>query len=209
MTYKLAIFDFDGTLADSFPWFLNVVNNVADRHGFKRVEDHEVGGLRGQEARKILDHVGVPMWKLPMVVRDVRARMAADIDSISLFPGVDDMLEHLSRCGITLALVSSNSPSNVRRVLGERNTMLISHFECGAALFGKRAKIRRVLRASGIAPSDAISIGDEIRDIQAAHAEKISFGAVSWGFNHPASFTRYAPTETFTSMAEIKRRVGT
>jgi phosphoglycolate phosphatase len=30
MLYKLAIFDFDGTLADSFPWFLGMVNGLAD-----------------------------------------------------------------------------------------------------------------------------------------------------------------------------------
>ena len=35
--YKLVIFDFDGTLADSFPWFAGVLNGVADRYGFRRV----------------------------------------------------------------------------------------------------------------------------------------------------------------------------
>ena len=30
--YKLAIFDLDGTLSDSFPWFLRVVNSIADKH---------------------------------------------------------------------------------------------------------------------------------------------------------------------------------
>ena len=39
MTYRLAIFDFDGTLADSFPWFLGVVNRLADEHGFLLFED--------------------------------------------------------------------------------------------------------------------------------------------------------------------------
>ena len=35
--YALAVFDFDGTLADSFPWFAGVLNGVADRYGFRRV----------------------------------------------------------------------------------------------------------------------------------------------------------------------------
>ena len=38
MTYRLAIFDFDGTLADSFPFFLSVFNTIADRHGFRRID---------------------------------------------------------------------------------------------------------------------------------------------------------------------------
>jgi phosphoglycolate phosphatase-like HAD superfamily hydrolase len=37
--YKLAIFDFDGTLADSFPWFIGAVNDAAARFGFRGVAD--------------------------------------------------------------------------------------------------------------------------------------------------------------------------
>jgi phosphoglycolate phosphatase len=31
MKYRLIVFDFDGTLADSFPFFVSVVNTLADR----------------------------------------------------------------------------------------------------------------------------------------------------------------------------------
>ncbi len=34
MKYKLAIFDFDGTLANTLPWFFSGVNRMADIHGF-------------------------------------------------------------------------------------------------------------------------------------------------------------------------------
>lgn len=37
MRYRLVLFDFDGTLADAFPFFLSVFNTIADRHGFKRL----------------------------------------------------------------------------------------------------------------------------------------------------------------------------
>ena len=36
--YRLVIFDLDGTLADLFPWFSRVLNDVADRYRFKRVD---------------------------------------------------------------------------------------------------------------------------------------------------------------------------
>jgi phosphoglycolate phosphatase len=38
MKYRLAIFDFDGTLADSFPFFVRVINQLAEQHGFKKVD---------------------------------------------------------------------------------------------------------------------------------------------------------------------------
>ena len=47
MKYRLAIFDLDGTLVDSFPWFMSVVNSVADRHGFRRLEPVQADAVRG------------------------------------------------------------------------------------------------------------------------------------------------------------------
>jgi len=49
MGYRLAIFDFDGTLANSFPWFCTVLNEVAAKHGFRRVNESEVDGAPTQE----------------------------------------------------------------------------------------------------------------------------------------------------------------
>ena len=51
MPYSLAIFDLDGTLADSFPWFLRNVNDVADRFGFRRIEENDVEELRHAGSR--------------------------------------------------------------------------------------------------------------------------------------------------------------
>lgn len=163
MRYRLAIFDFDGTLADSFPWFLRIVNRLADEHRFRRIEEHEVETLRGRGARQVVAHIGLPAWKLPRVGRDMRRHMARDIDHISLFPGVDRVLKGLADKGIETALVTSNSIDNARRVLGAENAALIRHYSCGAAMFGKRVKLRGVLRGSGIPAAEAICIGDEVR----------------------------------------------
>jgi phosphoglycolate phosphatase-like HAD superfamily hydrolase len=55
MKYKLAIFDFNGTLADSFPFFLSVVNKLADKHKFKKIDSSEIETLRGYDASKVPD----------------------------------------------------------------------------------------------------------------------------------------------------------
>ena len=49
--FELAVFDFDGTLADSFPFFASVYNALADRYGFRRVSAEEVTERRGCDAR--------------------------------------------------------------------------------------------------------------------------------------------------------------
>lgn len=207
MKYRLLIFDFDGTLADSFPWFLRVFNEVADRYRFRRMGAEEIDTLRMYGARKVIEHVGAPTWKLPLIARHMRQSMARELDRISLFPGVDRLLSRLADQGTLLAVVTSNSEENVRRVLGEENAALIQHYGCGASLFGKRPLLRKVLRASGVPPEAALCIGDEIRDLDAARAEGISFGAVTWGYTHGEALQSLSPDEVFTSVEDLTGRL--
>lgn len=208
MKYKLVIFDFDGTLADSFPWFIQVGNSVADVYRFKRVEPHELDTLRGYSARQIVKHLGVAWWKLPLIGRHLR-RMAADnIGKIQLFDGVDRMFERLSQAGVMLALVTSNSEANARQLLGPENAARISFYECDVSMFGKAKRFRRVLKRSGVQPRQALCVGDELRDLEAAGKAGIPFGAVAWGFTQLAALQARAPAELFMRVDEIAERVA-
>ena len=208
MPYRLAIFDLDGTLLDSFAWFLTIVNTVADKHGFRRIEPHQVEALRGKDTREILKLLEVPLWKLPAIGRDMRRLKAAHLDDIALFPGVDAMLRTLTARGVTLAIVSSDNEPNVRRALGVGNAAAISHYACGASLFGKAAKFSRVVKAARIAPEHTICIGDEVRDAQAARRAGLAFGAVTWGFATEAALRAQAPDHVFAKVEDVMHMFG-
>ena len=60
MSYRLAIFDFDGTLADSFPWFCSVLDQTADKFGLNRVKPEDIPNLREQSSHDVLKSLGVP-----------------------------------------------------------------------------------------------------------------------------------------------------
>ncbi|MCA1458550.1 HAD-IA family hydrolase [Bradyrhizobium sp. BRP22] len=202
MPYSLVIFDLDGTLADSFPWFLRNVNDVADRFGFHRVAGEDVEGLRHAGSREIVARLGVPMWKVPMIARHMRRLKAEHLADIPLFPGAEAMLRTLAHGGLKLALVSSDSEANARRLLGNA-AALFSDFDCGASIFGKSAKFGRVLKRAGVTPSQVISIGDETRDIEAARAVGIACAAVSWGYSAPAKLRALGPDLMFERMEDI------
>ncbi|WP_025036431.1 HAD family hydrolase [Bradyrhizobium sp. DOA9] len=202
MPYALAIFDLDGTLADSFPWFLRTINDVADRFGFRRVKDEDVEELRHASSREILTRLQVPLWKLPAIARHARRLKAEAAAEIPLFAGVETMLRTLAESGVQLALVTSDSEANAREKLGPASA-LFAHFDCSASLFGKAAKFRRVIRRAGVEPSEVISIGDEVRDIEAARAVGIACGAVCWGYAAPAALRALGPDHVFERMDEI------
>jgi phosphoglycolate phosphatase len=202
MSYRLVIFDLDGTLSDSLPWFLRNVNGLADRFGFLRIEDGDVESLRHSGAREILRRLQVPSWKLPAIARHMRRMKAADLDGIPLFPGAAAMLRSLHGSGVTLALVTSDHEVNARRQLGD-SAGLIAHYDCGASLFGKAAKFRRIVSRAGVDPTRALAIGDELRDIEAARSAGIRCAAVTWGFAAPAALRELAPDVVFERMEDI------
>lgn len=207
MPDALVIFDLDGTLADSFPWFRTVVNDVARVFDFRPLADDEVEPLRHAGPREILRRLDVPFWKLPAIARHMRALKRGQVETIPLFAGVPAMLQALRASGLTLALVSSDSEDNARRQLGE-NAALFKHWACGASLFGKAAKFKAVMRRAGAMPARTIAIGDEGRDIEAARAAGIACGAVTWGYAARGALLAFAPDLVFEAMDDIARKVG-
>jgi len=206
--YKLVIFDFDGTLADTFPWFASVIDKVAQKYHFKRITPDEHETIRGLDAHGVLKYLGVPLWKMPLIANHIRALMTRDIHEISLFPGIEKLLQQLASLGVTLAVVSSNSYENILHVLGAEMAGLITYYECGVSMFGKEAKLRKILKRSGIAPNEAIYVGDEIRDNVAAKKLGMAFGGASWGYTAAKSLRAHAPDDVFGCIDDIMARVA-
>ena len=199
----LAIFDFDGTIADSASWFFGAVNEVARSHRLREISVEEREMLRGRSSREIIAHLGIPAWKLPVVAKELRGLATRDVAMIRLFPWVPDILAWLANAGVTIAVVSSNSEANIRRVLGAEASARLAYCAAGAALFGKAAKIGAVMRRVGASASATVAIGDEVRDIEAAHAAGVASLAVTWGYATPAALRAARPTGLVHQPAEI------
>lgn len=206
LRFRLAIFDFDGTLADSGPWMVRALNKAAPRFGYRQVSDAEIQALRAKDNRTIIREMGVPMWKLPFIAHYIR-RQAALAPPPPLFDGVPQALEALRDAGVRLAIVSSNSETTIRRALGA-NAGMIELYDCNAGLFGKASKFRSLLRRTRVAPSDAIAIGDETRDVEAARIAGIACGGVTWGYALPDLLMAKGADVVFADVAEMAAYLG-
>jgi phosphoglycolate phosphatase len=204
-TYRFALFDFDGTLADSFPFFVSVVNELARKHRFRPVTADQIALMRCQDVRQNMRLVGMPGWKLPFVAASFISLMNSSGSAVPLFEGIAETLAELRRLGVTLALLTSNSVDNAVQVLGANNARHVDYLEGRSAVLGKQARIRKLLARSRIPAAQAIYIGDQLSDLRAAHAAGIAFGAVAWGYGEMETLRRAGADEVFLDVAQLRR----
>ncbi|MCP3035523.1 MULTISPECIES: HAD hydrolase-like protein [Xanthomonas] len=198
----LIIFDFDGTLADSFGFFLSTQRLLAERHGFRAAQAHEVDDARRLSTRELLKASGLSAWRVPWVAADfIRLMRAAP--PVALFPGIAHTVGALHAGGSRLAVVSSNSVENVQRALGAELSATFAVIEGGAHLLGKQRALRRVLRATGHTASQAVYVGDQVADWEAAQVVGLPFAAVAWGYAHPDVFAGLAGTQLIERVEDL------
>lgn len=183
MARALVIFDFDGTLADSFAESLAAYNRVAPRLRLRQVRQDEVPELRRMSAGLLMQALGVPMWKLPRLMIGVRAEIMDHFHSVRPVPGIGETLHQLAEAEHHLAIVTSNSEENVRRFLDRNGLELFETVIAGASIFGKATRLRRLRKAARMAGSAAVYVGDTSPDIRAAREAGTAAVAVAWGFS--------------------------
>ncbi len=200
---RLVIFDFDGTLSDSGDWFLSVVDQLARRFRFRTVGADEIEMLRHRSSREVIEFLGISRWKMPLIARHLRKLVGRNAHQIELFPGTPDLLERLAATGVKIALVTSNSEANARKILGEQHAARIDLYCCGSSLFGKAPKFRRVVKKMAIPAAATLAIGDETRDVDAAREVGMRAGSVLWGYASEAVLTALQPDALFREPQDI------
>lgn len=194
MTTKVVIFDFDGTIGDTVDVIVNITNRLALKYGYKQTTQVELARLKHLSSKEIVQHSGISIVKLPFLIKKVRSELSREILRIKPIPGIKEALLELNAQGNTLGILTSNSKENIIAFLEENELQEIFKFVySGTTLFGKNKIINNLLKQQGIDREDAIYIGDETRDIEAARKSNIKAIAVGWGFNSPEVLAKQNP----------------
>lgn len=198
------IFDFDGTIADSFDYVAGFLERHV-RRGHPLTHD-EKQALRGMTMKQMALHLGSPWWYLPILFIIGRWSMGKAIYNVPIFAGMSRVIDHLHAEGHTLMIVSSNNNRNIKRSLKQHH--LYKYFTDiygNAAFFGKKRAIKSVLWRNSIEADDAVYIGDEARDITAAKAAGIRIISASWGFDQADILASHSPTAIAYKPEDILR----
>jgi len=183
-TVKVLIFDFDGTIADSFEVILRISNQLAKEFRYPVVHADEIDTLKDLSSREIIKRSGIAPWRLPFLLRRLQRELNQEIPYLHLIPSMKETLLELHEQGVCLGIVTSNSCENVNAFLAIQNLTAVFNFVgSGLSLFGKGRVIQRLLKQHHLDPASVLYVGDETRDIEAARNIGIQVIAVTWGFN--------------------------
>ncbi len=184
MTVKVIIFDFDGTIADTLDAIVSITNRLAEEFGYKQTSQEDLAILRNLTSRQIIKQSGVSIFKIPFLIKKVKAELNNEIQELSAFIGIKEAFIELKSQGNRLGIVTSNSKENVTAFLHKNGLQELFDFIYSApTIFGKSKVINRIVKTENIKLEDVIYVGDETRDIEAAKKTHIKAIAVTWGFN--------------------------
>jgi phosphoglycolate phosphatase len=200
----IVIFDFDGTIADSFGVIIEVFEKLTKQP--RKLSQAELDELRDLPLLSIAKKLGLSNWQIPFLLYRGRRMMANRLPEIQPFAGIPEVIEKLHAEGHELFIMSSNSQRNIKKFLKTYN--LNTYFvdvKGGVGIFSKPRALRGLLRGNNLEVSNTFYIGDETRDVEAAQQVGTRSIAVLWGFARDEKLVALNPTATATEPSDIVR----
>ena len=208
MTPKVIIFDFDGTIADTYDAFVGIINGLADEFGYKKVSQEELKLLRNLNSQEIIKQSNISIFKVPALLRRVKRELSKEIENIKPISDIQLALLALRKQGYQLGIVTSNTQNNVEKFLNNHDLASLFDFVYSDSnLFGKHKILKKLIKRQKLVREEIIYVGDETRDIEAAHKSGIKVIAVGWGFNSPEVLAKYNPHALVEYPSELKQVV--
>ncbi|GGE57423.1 HAD-IA family hydrolase [Priestia taiwanensis] len=200
---KCIIFDFDGTIVDSMDMAISVYNELADKHEYKKIRAEDKEYLRTLTVKEKCNYLEFPMYKIPFLAPSFYRAYKESMKDLKMFGGIKEVFEQLLHKGYQLAIISSNSEDVIRDFLHEQGVDYIDNIVCSSNLLGKDKVMKKFLKKHKLQSSEALYIGDEVRDIVAAKKCGIPVVWVEWGFDIREKVEKEEPTHIVATPEEI------
>lgn len=194
MIYRALIFDFDGTIADTFDEALKIYNQLAPDYDLRKIDESELPFLRTLSLTEFLDHLHISKLKVPkMLFHGVRL-LKASIPKLNIIEGMKEAVITLRETTDYFGILTSNSVENANLFLEAHELDELFDFVISTSkLTGKSRYLKRILKEHSLKRDELIYIGDETRDIISAKKAKVAIAAVSFGFNAEEALKKENP----------------
>ena len=206
--FDLIVFDWDGTLMDSTSTIVKCIQASARDLGLPVPRDdaaaHVIGLALPEAMQTVMPDVD-PKYH-PRMVERYRYHYLSRDHELTLFPGVQEMLQELSQQAYFLAVATGKSRVGLNRSLNA--VKLLSMFDatrCADETFSKPhpAMLLELTRELGQDIKRTVMIGDTSHDLLMANNAGAAGIAVHYGAHPPAQLDACAPLYSAASVAQL------
>lgn len=208
--YKLAIFDFDGTLVDSAPGIIDVMYQVAREYEFSM-----------EITEQWKDLIGVPLPHQVEIIlpghhseyhKEIadRYRQIYDANSVTLcppFPSLFKMLDSLKLARITTTIASSKRRDIVEPVLHHHQIRNFFDLVIGAQDVSQHKphpeSVHNTLEKLNILPEEAVVIGDSRYDLEMARNAGVDAIGVTTGIHSREVLLESKPISVVDNLDQV------
>jgi len=208
MPIRAALFDFDGTLADSFAAITASTNYVRQSCGLPALAEAVVRRYVGFGLPHLMAEL-VPALDPEEAVRRYREHHAEIAETLTtLMPGVAETIPELRRRGLLLAVCSNKAVRFTRQLVTAFGYDTAMREVLGPEDVDGRAKpdpamVIECLRRLGVSREDAVYVGDMSIDVHTAKAAGVPCWLVPGGAAGLESAEAAGPNRVLTGFAEL------
>lgn len=203
MKNTVLIFDFDGTIADTYHYMMEISNRLAAEFKYESILPDELDGFKDKTSQEIIRHLKVPIIKIPAIISKAKKEYRQGISSINPINGLKETLHELKKIGVRMGIFSSNSSETIRKFLCNHNLDIFDFIQSTSKVWSKNTALKRLIQKNGFHPRQIIYVCDEIRDITAVRKLGIKVAAVTWGYNSSKALKKYNPDFLLNSPDEL------
>jgi phosphoglycolate phosphatase len=213
VTYRLLVFDWDGTIIDSAATITECIRDASRELGLEvpdRSRASHVIGLGLHDAMRMAVP-GLPAERYPEFVASYRKHFLERKNSMQLFEGMRELLERLSRKHL-LAIATGKSRRGLDRDLEFHNLgPLFAASRCADETNPKPhpAMLREIIEELAVRKDAALMIGDTSHDLEMARAAGVDALAVTYGAHPEESLRACDPLGCFSSVTQLEEWLRT
>jgi phosphoglycolate phosphatase len=211
---RAALFDLDGTLADTLADIAGAVNEVLAARGLPVHPVRDYLGFVGEGARRLVERA-LPEDRQALVVEvlgEYHDAYAARLTrETRLYPGIAGMLDGLVAAGIPIAILSNKQDAFTRAVA----EALLSAWPF-RVIYGERVGVPRkpdptaaleIARRLEISPEHCAFVGDTAIDMKTATASGMYGIGVPWGFRPREELIASGARVVVASPEDLRERI--
>lgn len=202
------IFDFDGTIADSFFLVAEGYKQFAQELGIKSTTNFDLQELRSFSAKEIVDKYKISYPKIWKVTPKIWKFMHERLNTVKPVVGIAPALKILWERKYRMYVITSNSKNNAEYFLQKNDLNFFENIYSIRSLFGKDKALKKVIKAENLTLRNVLYIGDEARDVEAAKKAGIGSVAVTWGFNNRKALMKSRPDIIVDNPEELVKEIS-